>query len=160
MRLNTNPLLIKLLATKPDVFVYGEAEAPSPLNLSINGYICYLHKSKIELKNNFRRGLAIFYHTKHRFHLTKEYSSNKYDIVWMRLKTARENKYFCFFYAPGSHHQLLVRNNFYDTLCRSFSKYSSLGKVYLLGDTNARLGSLLNDRNVHGKLTSNPNKKC
>ena len=30
--------------------------------------------------------------------------------------------------------------------------------MYLIGDTNARLGSVLNDRNIHGHLTSNQNK--
>ena len=36
-RLKTNPLLGKLLLKEPDVFIYGEAETPSPSNLNVNG---------------------------------------------------------------------------------------------------------------------------
>ena len=81
MRLKTNPELRNLLKTKPDMFVYGEAETPSPCNLQIDGYCCYLQKSKIEEEGNFRRGLAIFYLTKYRFLISPVYTSNKYDIV-------------------------------------------------------------------------------
>ena len=63
-----------------------------------------------------------------------------------------------FFYAPGSHHPLTVRTSFYDVFSTTASKYLSLGKVFLVGDTNARLGPFLNDRNVHGQLTTNLNK--
>ena len=96
MRLKTNPELEKLLLKKPDVFVYGEAETSSPLNLSIDGYVCYLHKSKLEVGDNYRRGLAIFYLAKYRFLFTTVYSSKEYDIVWMRLKTDFNPVFFCF----------------------------------------------------------------
>lgn len=158
MRLKTNPELRKLLKTKPDMFVYGEAETPSTQNLYIDGYCCYLHKSKLEIDGNLRRGLALFYRTKYRFLISIEYTSQKYDIVWIKLKTTGETVYFCFFYAPGSHHSLEIRNKFYDHFSSAYLKFSSLGKVYLIGDTNARLGSILNDRNVHGQLISNANK--
>ena len=65
-RLKSNPELWKLLLKKPDVFVYGEAETSFSLNLNIDGYICYLHESKINFAGNFRRGLAIFYLKKYR----------------------------------------------------------------------------------------------
>ena len=155
MRLKTNPELEKLLLKKPDVFVYGEAETSSPLNLSIDGYVCYLHKSKLEVRDNYRRGLAIFYRTKYRFLYTVVYSSKKYDIVWMRVKTNKNPVFCCFFYAPGSHHPLEVRTKYYDEFSATFSEFAPFGKVYLMGDTNARLGSLVDDRNVHGQLTSN-----
>ena len=96
-RLRTNPELHKLLAKSPDVFVYGEAQTPSSENLSISGYICYLHKSKLSSPNNHRRGLSIFYRKKFRFLFTKVYASRQYDIVWMRLVTAIENIHLCFF---------------------------------------------------------------
>lgn len=76
----------------------------------------------------------------------------------MRLNTAYEPLFFCFFYSPGSHHPLLVRTKFYDLLSSEYSKFAPLGKVYLMEDTNARLGHLLNDRNVHGQLTTNSNQ--
>ena len=65
---------------------------------------------------------------------------------------------FLFFYSPGSHHPLPIRTKFYNHFFSEFSRFAKLGKVYLMGDTNARLGSLLNDRNLHGHLVSNPNK--
>ena len=157
-RLHNNPELRKLLNSKPDIFVYGESETPSPIELSIKGYVLYLYKSKLNITGNYRRGLAIFYRSKHRFHITKVYSSKKYDIVWMRFDTPQEPLFFCFFYSPGSHHPLSVRTKYYDIFSCQYTRFASTGKVYLVGDTNARLGSLLNDRNLHGALTTNSNK--
>ena len=157
-RLKTNPELRALIASNPDIFIYGESVTPSPVNLSIKGYVCYLHKSKINLSENYRRGLAIFYLHKYRFLLTRVYFSKSYDIVWMRLSTLFEPLFFCFFYSPGSHHPLPVRKKFYEIFTSTYSKFAALGKVYLVGDTNARLGKLLEDKNLHGSLTTNPNK--
>ena len=69
-----------------------------------------------------------------------------------------EPLFFCFFYSPGSHHPLPVRKKFYDIFTSTYSKFAALGKVYLVGDTNARLGKLLEDKNLHGSPTSNRNK--
>ena len=102
--------------------------------------------------------MAIFYQSQYRFVLTKVYSSNTYDIVWMRLNTAYEPLFFCFVYSPGSHHPLPVRTKFYDLLSSEYSKLAPLGKVYLMGGTNGSLGHLLNDRNVHSQLTTNSNQ--
>ena len=149
---------MKFLAIKPDIFAYGESETTSSHGLSINGYACYLHKSKLSTNGNFRRGMAIFYLTKYRFHLVKVCSSKNYDIIWFRLNTRYEPLFFCFFYSPGAHHPLPIRTKFYDILSRQYSRFSPLGKVYLMGDTNARLGHLLNDRNLHGELITNSNQ--
>ena len=138
--------------------MYGEAQVPSPQNLAIDGYICYLHCSKISSDVNFRRGLAIFFLEKYRYRLTREYACRNYDIVWMKLKVRNGDMFFCFFYSPGSHHPLPVRMKFYDHFSREFQKYASRGKVFLVGDTNARLGSVLNDRNSKGQVITNSNK--
>ena len=76
----------------------------------------------------------------------------------MRLDTLQKPIYFCFFYSPGSHHPLHIRTKFYDIFSSQYTRFANLGKVYLVGDTNARLGRLLNDRNLHGALTTNSNK--
>ena len=158
LRLNTNPVLRKFLAQKPDIFVYGEAGTPSSLGLSINGYASYLHKSKLKTVGNYRRGLAIFYLTKYRFLLTKVYSSKTYDIVWFRLNSPFKPLFFCFFYSPGAHHPLSIRNKFYDIFSSQYSRFAPLGKIYMLGDTNARLGHMLDDRNLHGDFITNSNQ--
>ena len=140
------------------MFIYGEAETSSPSKLNFDGYFCHLHESRLNRAGNFRCGLAIFYLKKYRYMLSLAHSCRKYDIVWMRLQTAYEIIHFCFFYCPGSHHPLPVRSKFYSHLQKQFSKFSTLGKVFLVGDTNARLGSVLDDRNLHGQLISNSNK--
>ena len=155
--MSTNPELRKFLELKPDIFVYGETCTPSSLGLSIKGYACYLHKAKLNVANNYRRGLAVFYLEKYRFLLTKVYSSKTYDIIWVRLDFPQP-LFFCFFYSPGSHHPLPVRTKFYELFSTQYSRFASLGKVYLLGDTNARLGHLLNDKDVHGKFITNSNQ--
>ena len=52
-RLKFNPLLRNFLSRKPDLFVYGESETPSPVGLSVNGYACYLHESKLNTMGNY-----------------------------------------------------------------------------------------------------------
>ena len=156
-RLKTNPELRNFLTRKPDIFVYGET-GPTPQGLSISGYTCYVHKSKLNTCGNYRRGLAIFSLLKYRHSLTKIYSSNNYDIVWFSFDSPLKTLYFCFFYAPGAHHSYAVRSKFYEIFSSQYSRFASLGHVYLLGDTNARLGHLINDRNVHGVYTTNSNK--
>ena len=148
---------MKIIKSKPDIFVYGEAQIPSPINLSLKGYTYYVHRSKPNAVDNFRRGLAIFYLNKHKFRLTKVFGSSKFDIVWMRMENSNEVTHFCFFYSPGSHHPISVRTKFYNIFCSKFTKFASLGRVYLLGDTNARLGSLLKDKDIHGKFITNQN---
>ena len=140
------------------MFIYGEAETSSPSKLNFEGYICHFHESRLNIEGNFRRGLAIFYLKRYRYRLNLAHSCRKYDIVWMRLRTASEIIHFCFFYCPGSHHPFPVMSKFYSHLQKQFSKFSTLGKVFLVGDTNARLGSVLDDRNLHGQLISNSNK--
>ena len=157
-RIKANPELKRIIEKSPDIFVYGEAETPSSYNLNISGYICYLHRSKLNEANNFRRGIAIFYLQKYRFVLSKVYACNNYDIVWMRMKTAQKVIHFCFFYSPGAHHLLSVRKKFYDLFTFQFSKFACMGNVYLLGDTNARLGSLVNDRDINDNLVTNLNQ--
>ena len=157
-RLRTNPVLRKLLAKKFDIFTYGEAETPSPHDLGIDGYICFLHTSKIGLAGNYRRGLAVFYLERYRYLVTRVYASRVFDIVWLKLVLGGDDLYFCFFYAPGSHHPLPARKSFYDEFSREFERFASRGKVFLVGDTNARLGSFLDDKNLNGKTISNPNK--
>ena len=66
-RISKNPELLNFLASKPDIFAYGESETPSPHGLSINGYACHLHKSKLGISGNFRRGMAIFHLNKYHF---------------------------------------------------------------------------------------------
>ena len=51
------------------------------------------------------------------------------------------------------------RRSFYEYFVRAFDRFAPLGKVYLIGDTNARLGSFLNDVNINGAYTSNQNRR-
>ena len=100
-RLKSNPELRNFLKIEPDIFAYGESETPSPLGLGVNGYACYVHKSKLNVIGNYRRGIVIFYLMKYQFLLTKVYSSKTYDIVWMRLNISHEPLLFCFFIHLG-----------------------------------------------------------
>ena len=74
------------------------------------------------------------------------------------MPSGKVKTYFCFFYAPGDHHNQSLRMKFYSELQESFDKFSKLGKIFMLGDTNARLGSVLGDKDIKGVLVSNKNK--
>ena len=69
----------------------------------------------------------------------------------------REYIFLFFFYTPGDHHELSIRKLFYDFLTKTYTKFASLGKVYFMGDTNARVGSFLNDKDINGNFVSNRN---
>ena len=49
------------------------------------------------------------------------------------------------------------RFKLYHMLTTSYDKFPAKGEVFLLGDSNARLGNFLNDFNIHGKPISNKN---
>ena len=118
--------------------------------------MCFLHGSKPFSVDNVRRGIVVFFRKELKFQLSKVYASNKFDIVWMRLESDREAVHVCFFYATGDPHPLPIRKKFYDIFTSKFSQFASLGRVYLIGDTNARLGSVLGDKNINGKFVTNP----
>ena len=99
----------------------------------------------------------IFYREQHAHKVAKVFSSVKFDIVWLRLATRSGVFYICFFYAPGAHHEEKIKSEFYNTLCRSFEKFCKLGKVFMLCDSNARLGEYTKDKNIHGNFIKNSN---
>ena len=85
-RLKANPILLNILKSKPDIFIYGEAQVASTIDINIDGYSHFLHRSKLNNVDNFRRGLAIFFLNVHKFQLSKAYASNNFDIVWQWVK--------------------------------------------------------------------------
>ena len=102
-RIKVNPGLKQLLENKPDIFAYGEAlmyEATK--ELEIQGYRAIVHKSEKKTK---RRGIVVHYRKKLENVISKEQSSNRFDIIWLRLKSPEEECLIAFFYAPGANHE-------------------------------------------------------
>ena len=50
-----------------------------------------------------------------------------------------------------------IRLKFYQTFTVNYDKFASEGKVFLVGDSNARLGEFLSDLDIHGKAVTNKN---
>ena len=157
-RLKVNPALRKLLDKRPDIFVYGESGMSTKRGLFLKDYIFIFHRSYIKAADKYRRGLVIFYLKKYQHFISKVYSSKIFDIVWIRVKFECEAVYFCFFYAPGSHLPEDVRLKFYHIFTAQYDKFSQKSKVFLMGDSNTRLGKVLNDMDIHGNHVSNKNK--
>ena len=159
-RLSVNPELKSLLSTEtPDVFVYAETMVycSAKLNLrnSLLGYDCFHHTA---LKNSCRRGITVFYSQKHRYIISKDQVSKKYDIIWIKLENTRNKIVFCFFYAPGVNRTKMECTGFYDELREGYKNYSKSSKVFFLGDSNARLGFYSQDKGINGQYVSNNNK--
>ena len=108
-------------------------------------------------QNTCRRGIAVFYSAKIKYRLTKDFVSKKFDIMWLRLKLEHKDQIYCFFYAPGANHPDDEITLFYDDLRLGFGRYSNL-EIFMMGDSNARLGSFSQDVNIHGRLVANKNK--
>ena len=159
-RLNVNPKLKSLLATtNPDIFAYAESMVHTNSKQSyqtiLPGYDCFHH---IAVKDSCRRGISVFFLEKYRWITAKIQVSQKYDILWIKMENAQDQLVFCFFYAPGGNRTQLERESFYDELSKGYMKYAQKCKVFLLGDTNARLGSFSQDKSIHGQYVSNINK--
>ena len=154
-RLKVNPVLQQFLETKPDIFVYGEALIYKSGNeLKLDGYEMIVHKAH---NHGVRRGMVVFYRKKYACIITKGRSSKKFDTVWLRMKTKQEERIFGFFYAPGANHEEKCREEFYDELSKGVENYKGK-KIYLLGDSNARLGEFSADTDINGNMKSNKNK--
>ena len=115
-RLRSNPMLRRIiLRDNVDIFCHGETQALRNDLKLLCGFDSYFHDANLSNKSdNYRRGLAIFFRSKYKYSISKVYACRKFDIVWMRLVTSKENIYFCFFYAPGEHHDTPIRRSFYD----------------------------------------------
>ena len=154
-RIKANPELQKFLATQPDIFVYGEAlVVKKTKEIALDGYNAIVHKAQ---KEGRRRGIVIYYRNKHTHVITKEASSKNFDIVWIRMKTSKKERIFGFFYAPGAHVDEKTRESFYDELRTGIERHQGKS-IFLMGDSNARLGQYSGDKDIHGKTKSNKNK--
>ena len=90
--------------------------------------------------------------------MTKDLTSDRFDIIWLRLQTSPEVIVLCFFYAPHEKHSEANRVAFYDELAKGYAKYQSGTKIFMMGDANARSGQLSNDCDIHGTFITNTNK--
>ena len=91
-RITVNPELKQFLDTKPDIFVYGEAQVVRiTKEMSLEGYNTIIHKAG---KKGPRRGMVIFYKKSLAQVITKLSSSKKYDILWLRMNSSQEESLF------------------------------------------------------------------
>ena len=113
-----------------------------------------MHKANLK---GLRRGIVIYYRNKYASVISKVSSSNKFDIIWLRIKSRHKEFMVAFFYAPGISHEEKQRVEFYDELRLGIEKFRKK-EIYLLGDSNARLGEFSGDCDIHGNTRSNKNK--
>ena len=160
-RLRINPILHSILEEKPDVFVYLESQIYKKIASVIPHYSLHIHIAK---RATNRRGIAIFYKSEHTHNFSIDFTSNKYDIVWARFENQNPNnaqRHFyilCFFYAPGDSHSDTIRSDFFDEMRMGFDRYPKGTNIFLMGDSNARLGTYSQDMNIKAKYVSNKNK--
>ena len=154
-RIKANPELKKFLASEPDIFAYGESLAfKSTREMCITKYNSITHKAQ---HNGFRRGIVVYYKKKLNDNITKAGSSKRFDIIWLRMKNSTSEKIICFFYTLGVNHKEECREELYEELRKGIDKYKDK-KIFLMGDSNARLGEYTGDININGNHTSNKNK--
>ena len=112
-RIRTNPQLRDLISSSPDMFIFAETMLYKPIktNLLLPNYDVFTHLAK---KNTCRRGISVFYSSKMRYRLTLDFTSKKFDIIWLRLKLQNKNRILCFFYSPGANHPDEEITSFYD----------------------------------------------
>ena len=72
------------------------------------------------------------------------------------IRKRRKNILF-FLRASGANHEEKNREEFYNELREGVEEYK-LKKMYLMGDSNARLGEFSADTDINGNTKSNKNK--
>ena len=65
--------------------------------MNLDGYIAITHKAQ---KEGVRRGIVVFHKKRFASIVTKERSSKKFDILWIRMKSHQEERLFAFFMLP------------------------------------------------------------
>ena len=73
------------------------------------------------------------------------------------MKSPDNESIITFFYAPGANHDEKHREEFYDELREGIDRYKQ-NKIYLLGDSDARLGEYSEDKDINGNFIGNKNK--
>ena len=160
-RLRVNPLLNEVLNSKLDIFAYAECLVYKSIASPLPHYSIILHKAK---KMTKRRGIAIFVKNEHTHNLSTDFASAKYDILWLRYEyksaktNSREVLILCFFYAPGENQSDDIRSGFYNDLSLGMRRYPKGTKIFMMGDSNARLAVFSQDRAINCKYISNKNK--
>jgi len=145
-RMRVNPEIQNAISFKPDIFAYAECLVYKSSRVTLPHYSLIIHKAK---QYSSRRGLAIFFRNEHTHNLSQDFSSRKYDIIWLRYEylskasKSRKFKIFCFFYSPGENHTEQIRSGFYEELAQGWGRYPKGTEIFMLGDSNARLGGLL-----------------
>ena len=142
------------MASQPDIFAYGEAQiAKKTKEMKLHGYQAIVHGAQREGR---RRGIVVYYHNKHTHVITKEAGSKKFDILWIKMKSSEEERIFGFYYAPGAHIDEETRESFYDELRSGVERHEGKS-IFLMGDSNARLGDYSGDKDIHVKTKTNKN---
>ena len=68
------------MTTEQDIFACGEAGTSTKRGIFLPGYSVILHKAKIEEKDSYRRGLAIFYLEKYNQIISQAKVNVTFDI--------------------------------------------------------------------------------
>ena len=61
------------------------------------------------------------------------------------------------FFGPGAHLSDEDITSFYDDFHKGYQRYSNDVEIFIMGDSNARLGKFSHDVNIHGKFVTNKN---
>ena len=145
-----------------DILIFTETWSSQTSNVNIDGYN-YFNCPRPKFNNKAKRnsgGVIIYY--KHKLCNSLELITlNNKGIIWFKLKKefllTDNDAYFCSCYIPPEDSSLyknvkssLFEFDFFQHLSNDIRHYSTLGDVYLQGDTNCRTG-LLSDcvDNIH-----------
>ena len=135
-----------------DILILTETWHSKTSNINIDGY-CHFSCPRPKFNSNARRnssGVIIYYKTTYFNHI-ELVNVNQNGIIWFKLKKefllTENDAYFCSLYIPPESSTLyknvkssLFEFDFFQHLSNEIRHYSSLGDVYIQGDTNCRTG--------------------
>ena len=149
-KFNNNTMLEILSKESPDILVFIETHFNIRTKTPQKYFL--LAKSKTLMKKKARGGVAVYMHQNSNFKL--DIVSNDFnDIIVFKINNS--NSIFAAVYLPPVDSQYHSKDDFLalDLICQTFSQKANF---YLLGDFNARIGSL--SSNSYNQYLPNPDR--
>ena len=136
------------LVRKHDIFCFQETWLVKSKVMSIPGYkILRSDRGKSKKKNRGSGGVCIVHKLQLEKGIIKLGSKNK-DLIWVKLDKTffglKNDIYLCSGYIPPEQSDLHKQpdTDYFETLQKEISQYSTIGDIILLGDLNSRTADM------------------
>ena len=154
-KVTANAQELQLLLQRKRIDILAVQEVKSHLPVIVNGYAWHPGQDRFT-RPNHHVGLGFLIKKDIKGLVTVIRSDTTQEFMWLKVagKGTVQDTFICNVYCLTHQHPIAKRQEMYATLLESCTQFLSKGEVLLVGDFNARLGAISEDRdsNPNGKL--------